>query len=130
MMQPLTLILLPEIFAICRLAPNAPVPPWADKGQFSAIMRTPDELSIVCQQNHVPDDTMAEWGWRCLKVAGPLDFALTGILATLTTPLAQAGISIFALSTYDTDYLLVKEISIVQAVTALRAAGWVVQESI
>jgi hypothetical protein len=127
MIQPLTLILLPEIFAICRLAPNAPVPSWADKGPFTAITRTPDELSIVCRQNHVPDDRMAERGWRCLKVAGPLDFALTGILATLTTPLAQAGISIFALSTYDTDYLLVKETSIVPAVTALRAAGWVVQ---
>lgn len=130
MQHPLTLTLLPDTFAVCRLAPTAPIPAWADAGHFTAITRTPDELSIVCRQDHVPDDITAERDWRCLKVAGPLDFALTGILAALAAPLAHAGISIFALSTYATDYLLVKETSIAQAVTVLRDAGWIVQGDI
>jgi hypothetical protein len=130
MQHPLTLTLLPDTFAVCQLAPTAPIPAWADAGHFTAITRTADELSIVCRQEHIPDDITAERGWRCLKVAGPLDFALTGILAALAAPLAQAGISIFALSTYATDYLLVKEASIAQAMTVLRDAGWIVQGDI
>ncbi len=91
----LNLTVLPSTFAVCRLAPNAPVPAWADEG-FVSITRTPDELSIVCEQRHVPPELAAERDWRCLGVVGPLDFALTGILLSLARPLAERGISIFA----------------------------------
>jgi hypothetical protein len=118
----LPLTILPGRLAVCRLAPDAAVPSWVN-GPLTAITRTPEELSIVCAQERVPPGIQAEAGWRALKVAGPLDFGLTGILASLAGPLAAAGISIFALSTYDTDYLLVKEENLEQAERTLRAAG-------
>jgi hypothetical protein len=118
----LNLSLLRERLAVCRLAPDAPLPGWAGE-EFTAITRTPQELSIVCAQEHVPHDIQAERGWRALMVDGPLDFGLTGILASLASPLAAIGISIFALSTYDTDYLLIKEDRLEQAIDCLRSAG-------
>ena len=97
-----------------------PIPEWAHSGFFS-MTRTPDELSIVCNEEIVPDGVACEKGWHCLQVKGPLDFALTGILASLAAPLAEAGISIFAISTYDTDYFLVKELD--RAIAVLFKAG-------
>ncbi len=120
----LTLTLLPDLFAVCRLDRETPVPSWAQTGDFSSITRTRDELSIVCLQRSVPSGFQYEADWRCLKVEGPLDFALIGILASLTTPLAQAGISLFAVSTYDTDYLLVRAGGLATAVRALSDAGF------
>ena len=117
----IALSVLPETFAICRLAPATPIPKWA-LDSFS-ITRTRDELSIVCAQRDVPAGIRCERDWRALKVDGTLDFALTGILASLAAPLADAGISIFAISTYDTDYLLVKETNLPRAVQVLFAAG-------
>lgn len=119
----LTLTLLPETLAVCRLAPDAPLPDWAVAGPFFAVTRTRDELSVVCQQEQIPDGVTCQPGWRCLQVAGPLNFSLTGVLASLALPLAQAGVSIFALSTYDTDYLLVSETALDAALAALRNAG-------
>ncbi len=119
----LTLALLPDLFSVCRLAPNDRIPGWAQTGDFCSITRTCDELSIVCSQGSVPAGIRHESGWRCLKVEGPLDFALVGILASLTTALTQAGISLSAVSTYDTDYLLVKDKDLDGAVAALTAAG-------
>ncbi|KGM34469.1 ACT domain-containing protein [Inquilinus limosus] len=105
----LTLSLLPEVLAVARLPAGAALPGWVDwSDPFVTVSRTRDELSVVCPEARVPADTQAERGWRGLKVEGPLDFALTGILARLAAPLAEAGISIFAISTYDTDYLLVR----------------------
>ena len=104
----LTLTLLPCTLAICRLDPAAALPAWAAASRFYAVTRTDEELSVVCEQHLVPADVVCQRDWCCLKVTGPLDFALTGILARLTAPLADAGIPIFAISTYDTDYLLVK----------------------
>lgn len=78
---------------------------------------------MVCPEADVPSGVLAEAGWRCLKVQGPLDFALVGVMASLTGPLAAAGVSLFALSTYDTDYLLVKAGNLAQAVDALESAG-------
>ena len=121
--EPLTLSILPDIFAICRLDREAQIPAWACEGSFTSITRTPDELSIVCSQGGVPAEVKCEKGWRCLKVEGPLDFALTGILASLATPLAQTGISILALSTYDTDYLLVREEDMERAMRVLSREG-------
>jgi hypothetical protein len=119
----LRLQLLPENLAVCRLEPDCPVPDWATQGPFYSVTRTVDELSVVCLERAVPEDVKAERGWRILRVEGPLDFALTGVLARLTTPLAEAGVSVFALSTYDADYLLVRDRDVPAAVAALRAAG-------
>ncbi len=101
---------LPGVLAVCRLNPGDPLPAWLDLSRdFVSVTRTGEELSIVCAASVVPADVTAERDWRAIMVEGPLDFALTGIMARLTAPLAAAGISIFALSTYDTDYLLVRE---------------------
>ena len=120
---PLTLFLLPETFAVCRLPADAALPAWALSGPFCAITRTADELSVVCVQAQVPPGVVCQPGWRCLQVAGPLDFGLTGVLASLAQPLAGAGVSIFAISTYDTDYLLTPEASLDAALAALHSAG-------
>ncbi|HEU4883847.1 MAG TPA: ACT domain-containing protein [Longimicrobium sp.] len=119
----LSLSVLPDTLAVCRLAPDADVPAWAWTGEPASVTRTRDELSIVCAMHAVPHGVRAEGGWRCLKVDGPLDFALTGILAALTALLAAAGIPLFAVSTFDTDYLLVKADTLGRAVEALRGAG-------
>ncbi len=119
----LTLSLLSDTFAICRLEPDADIPSWALAGDFYSITRTVEELSLVCLQEVVPEGTRAEKGYRCLKVGGPLDFSLTGIMSSLTIPLAQAGISVLAISTFDTDYLLVKEAQVDRAVQKLSQAG-------
>jgi hypothetical protein len=108
-MTGLTLSLLPETLAVARLPAGAAPPGWIDwTDPFVTVSRTRDELSVVCPEARLPADVQAERGWRGFKVEGPLDFALTGILARLAAPLAEAGISIFAISTYDTDYLLVR----------------------
>ncbi|RME51034.1 MAG: ACT domain-containing protein [Caldilineae bacterium] len=119
----LTLSVLEGEFAVCRLEGEAPIPGWATGHSFFSVTRTPEELSIVCPAASVPPGLRAERGWRCLKVHGPLDFGQTGILHALAEPLAGAGISIFALSTYDTDYLLVKAGDLPAAMAALRGAG-------
>jgi hypothetical protein len=119
----LTLSLMPEKLAICRLDPDAGVPDWARGSHFLSITRTKDELSIVCSEADVPEMVKSDRGWRCLKVAGPLDLALTGILASLANPLAEAQINIFAVSTYDTDYLLVKEESLARSIDVLSWSG-------
>ena len=120
--MPLKLELLHDTFAICRLAPGAAVPEWAT-GEIMSITRTPAELSIVCSQDAVPENAKCELGWRCLQVVGPLDFSLVGLIASLTGALAAANISVFVLSTYDTDYLLVKRADVRAAVESLNAAG-------
>jgi hypothetical protein len=118
------LLLWSETFSICRLERNAPIPGWALTGGFSSITRTAEELSVVCPQNRVPPGIQKQDGWKVLQVEGPLDFSLTGVLASLTEPLAKEGISVFAVSTYDTDYLLVKEKQIEGAIQALRGEGY------
>jgi hypothetical protein len=119
----LTLQVLQEPLAICRLDAGEPLPDWAAAAPFFSVTRTADELSLVCAQHAVRAGVIHEPNWRALKVAGPLPFALTGILLSLAAPLAEAGISIFAVSTYDTDYVLVKAQDLEQAVEVLQAAG-------
>jgi hypothetical protein len=125
--HPLTLRVLPGVLAVCRLPPDAPVPGWANSGALVSVTRTAEELSVVCAAAAVPTGVQSEGGWRALAVVGPLDFGLTGILAGLTAPLAAAGISIFALSTYDTDYVLVREPALAAAIGVLRQAGMTLQ---
>ena len=114
--------ILPKALAICRLAAADAVPPWAN-GPFLSITRTESELSIVCDFTAVPQDVKSVAAWRALRVEGPLDFSLTGILASLAQPLAEAAISIFAISTYDTDYVLVREGDLAKAIEILSLAG-------
>ncbi|HEX5727265.1 MAG TPA: ACT domain-containing protein [Longimicrobiaceae bacterium] len=119
----LDLTILPETYAVCRLAPDLPVPAWAWTGEVACVARTRDELSVICAEPAVPAGVRCEPGWRCLRVEGPLAFGLTGILSSLVGPLAEARIPIFAFSTYDTDYVLVKAPTLPPAVEALEAAG-------
>ena len=109
--------------AVVRLSPEAEVPPWIAQSRFVSITQTEAELSVVCDETCVPDTAQAQRGYRYLMVRGPLDFSLTGILASLATPLAEAKVPIFALSTYDTDYILVSDVKLGLAVQVLRAEG-------
>jgi hypothetical protein len=111
------------LYGICRLDSTEPVPAWASRGEFSSVSRSTAELSVVCVQRAIPDNVRCDRDWRVLQVEGPLDFALVGILADLSSILACAGISLFAVSTFDTDYLLVHEVDFTAAVRALREAG-------
>jgi hypothetical protein len=113
--------------AVCRLDADAPLPAWP-RGDFVSITRTPDELSVVCDDDAVPDGVRAERGWRALRVEGPIPFEVTGVAAALTAPLARDGISLFLVSTFDTDYLLVKAEVFARAIAALRSSGLEVYE--
>jgi hypothetical protein len=115
----LSLSVLEDRLAVCRLDKKAAIPRWATDGTFFSISRTDDELSIVCSENKVPDNIKSEKNWRALKVIGPLDFSLTGILASLANALAEAKISILAISTYDTDYILVDNKNLERAAKVL-----------
>lgn len=126
----LTLTLLADTFAVCRLDGDAIVPDWAWTGEVACVTRTREELSIVCRADLVPEEVRRESGWRCLKVKGPLDFSLTGVFARIAQPLADAGISLFAVMTYDTDYVMVKQERLRDAADALMAAGHAVQARI
>jgi hypothetical protein len=119
----LTLLMLDGTFAVCRLGTNAPVPAWAPGGACCSITRTADEVSVVCRQEVVPEGVVCERGWRCLRVDGTLPFTAVGVLASLTVPLADAGVGVFAVSTFNTDYLFVKETDMVAALESLRGRG-------
>ena len=123
----LTLSILKDSYSVCRLAPDAGIPLWVPTKGLVSITRTADELSIVCQSDVVPDSVRTEGGFRVLKIEGPFDFSLTGILLAVIGPLGDAGISIFAVSTYDTDYVLVKKNDLNQAVSVLSACGHTVR---
>ena len=113
---------LPGQFAVCRLERNAAWPTWA-RGSFVSVTATDDELSVVCATDAVPADLQADRDWRVLKIVGPFAFTTVGVLASVAAPLAQAGISLLVIATYDTDYLLVKSENLAAAITALTAAG-------
>jgi hypothetical protein len=111
----LTLELLPQKFSVCRLAADAAIPQWAMRGAVYAVTRTEDELSIVCESKFALSSVKAEKGFRCFKLQGPFPFSMTGVLAAVLGPLAEARVSIFAISTYDTDYVMVKERAVEKA---------------
>jgi hypothetical protein len=114
---------IPQEFAVCRLAPDAPLPSWATSGDIWSVTRTPTELSVVCSQNSLPKNLAAERNWVALQVIGPISFGMVGILSSLTLPLADAGVSIFVLSTYETDFILVRNESFEIACRVLTQAG-------
>lgn len=117
------LLLLDDLLAVCQFPATAPFPEWAQAEGLLALVRTPQEVSIVCAERFVPPGVKAEPGWRALMVEGPLEFNQVGVLSSLTESLAQAGVSIFAVSTFNTDYVLVKQSQLDQAVRALEQAG-------
>jgi hypothetical protein len=117
------LSVLPDSLAIVRLSADATLPPLATQGAFFSVTRTSDELSIACPARQVPPGVAAETGWRALKVAGPFALSEVGVLAALAAPLAKAGVSLFVISTFDTDYLLVTEKQLHAAIAALTDAG-------
>lgn len=119
----LTIAVQPGLFGICRLEPEAKLPAWAIAGKFFAISRTADELSVVCEQAEIPEGVLVEPARRLLRVEGVLPFNLTGVLAAIAAPLAEAHIGIFVVSTYDTDYLLISEADLERAIQVLEAAG-------
>jgi uncharacterized protein len=125
----LELSLLPERFAISRLAADSPIPAWATQGPFFSATRTGDELSVVTELSLVPVGVQSQPGWRVLKVHGPFVLSEIGVLSALATPLAEARISLFVVSTFDTDYLLVASATLPAAVAALEQAGHTIHRS-
>ncbi|OOM16073.1 ACT domain-containing protein [Clostridium saccharobutylicum] len=120
----LTMKLLKEEYGVCRLDVTELIPEWAQNRGFFSITRTSDELSVVCAQGNIPNDIKCERDWKILRIEGTLDFSLVGILSSISTILAQNGISIFAISTYDTDYILVKNNDIDNAIESLIKEGY------
>ena len=108
---------------MCRLDVDTPVPAWGQAGSLFCVVWTRDELSIVCDENRVPDGVRVEAGWVALKLEGPFPFSMTGVLAAFLRPLAEGNIPIFAISTFDTDFVLIKHEDVERAVKALGAAG-------
>jgi hypothetical protein len=123
----LSLTLLPGRFAVCKLSADAGIPPWTTSASFLSITRTSEELSIVCAESLVPREVKCERGWRCMRVAGTMDLSMIGVLASLVSPLAEAKISVFAISTFDTDYLLLPEKDLANALEVLCKIGHVVR---
>jgi hypothetical protein len=127
----LTIRVHPGELAVARLGPDEEIPPWIPNRPvgFLSLTLTPTECSIVCPADRVPDDVRAERGWRVLEVEGPLPFELTGVLASIAGPLAKAGVNLFVVSTFDTDYVLVPGGLLDRAVEVLTCAGHLVRPS-
>jgi uncharacterized protein len=124
-MKELSLSLLHDRIAVSQLPVNASYPlEWAGDGGFFAIIRTMDEITVVCDETVVPKGVRCEPGWRILMVNGPLEFNQVGVLAALAAPLAQAGISIYSISTFNTDYIFVKEATLAASLMVLSQAGY------
>ena len=123
----LDLDLLPEDYAVCRLPAGSPIPAPLTSGpddkSVTSVTWAPDEVSVICRADRVPPGAAAQTPWRCLRVVGPLDLALTGILNSLIAPLAEARVNIVAFSTFDTDYVLVPAVRLAEALSTLTAAG-------
>lgn len=120
----LDLVLLPDDYAVCRLDPSASVPAGLDGGKgVVSVTWTGDEISIICPVSQAPTSATVNAPWRCFRVSGPLDLALTGIMAALVSPLAEARVNVFVFSTYDTDYVLVPAVRLDEAHAALVGAG-------
>lgn len=119
----LELSCLPQRFAVVRMAADAAIPSWATQGKFFCVARTADELSIVLEESLVPAGEKSQAGWRNFKLHGPIAFTETGVLSSLLTPLADAKIGVFAISTFDTDYLLVAAENLAAAIATLEQSG-------
>jgi uncharacterized protein len=119
----LRLSVLEHRLAVCRLEPRAEIPTWASGASFFCVTRTAGELSVICPEERIPAGTPCERGWRALELEGPLEFGLTGVLASLAVPLAESEVGILAIATYETDYVLVQEWQLDLAAQTLRERG-------
>ena len=122
-LRKLSLKILPDRMAVCRFDPAAALPDWIEETGFYSLTRTEAELTIVCPEAHLAPGTTSDVGWRCFKVRGLLDFSEIGIIFSVTRPLAENGVSVFVISTFNTDYFMVKENDLAKAVEALTAEG-------
>lgn len=120
--------LLPGSLAVCRLPENADVSNLKPQGSFWSVIRSPGEITLVLPEKYVPDGCDAETGWTCLEVEGPLEFSLTGVLASLANPLAKEGISIYVISSFSTDYLLIKRGQADRACDVLEKEGHTIKD--
>jgi len=111
------------LFAVCRLPAGDPWPSWLPIEAWCNVTRTPEEFSIVCPEEFVPAEIQAGRGWKRIELAGPFEFTLTGVIAAILIPLAEARIPVFAISTYNTDWILAPDDRIEEAVRALQSAG-------
>ncbi len=116
---------LPDSYAVVRLHPGAELPEWVDKGPFRSVTRTEHEVSVVCRDHDVPEGESVDRGWTVLEVTGPLDFSLSGVVASLVVPLAEAEMPIFVISTFESDYVLVRSADLARAADVLEGAGHV-----
>ena len=121
--------MLPQRLGISRLAPDAPIPAWATQGSFFSVTRTCDELSIVTEEFLTPAGLQSQPGWRALRVHGPFAFSEIGVIFALAAPLAEIKISLFVVSTFDTDYLLVASTDLAAAIAGLERAGHTIHRS-
>jgi hypothetical protein len=124
----LRLSLLPNSLAVSRLPAGEGIPGWAQNGDFYSVSSAAAEVSVISASQYVPDGVRASHGWRAIKIEGPLDLDLVGILVSVAVPLAQAGVGILPVGTFDTDYILVRDRQLLQALRALRATGFEIQE--
>lgn len=122
-MDPLSLELLPDIYAICRLDADAAVPVWA-AGPFVSVTRSSHELSVVCLQSRVPSQIPSERDWRSIRVEGPLSFSTTGVISSIAGTLASRHVTVFVVSTYDTDYVFVRQTQLPEAIDSLVSEGY------
>jgi len=116
---------LPDSYAVVRLQPGSDLPEWVDKGPFRSVTRTEHEVSVVCREHDVPEGESVDKGWTLLETMGPFDFSLTGAISSLVEPLAAAEVPIFVISTFESDYVLVRSADLARAADALEGAGHV-----
>ncbi len=116
---------LPDSYALVRLHPGAELPEWVDIGPFRSVTRTEHEVSVVCRDHDVPEGESVDRGWTVLEAMGPLDFSLSGVVASLVVPLAEADLPILVISTFESDYVLVRSTDLGRAADTLEAAGHV-----
>lgn len=117
----------PDYIGVFKLPPSTNIPLWVFECSFFSITRTYEELSIFCTDKAIPEDILAERNWACFKIVEELDFTTAGILASLANPLAEANISIFSISTFDSDYILVRRENLSKAIEVLKAVGHTVE---
>lgn len=129
-MSQLRFIVLPFEYGLCRLHPDDAAPLWPIASSFYSITKTPDEWSVVCEVKHVPDGIQCSKGWRLMKIAAVLDLSLTGITAKFSAALADAGVNLCVIATYDTDYILIPNEKLSAAVAALQEGGFIIQSDI
>jgi hypothetical protein len=119
----LKLSLLKDKYAICTLPNDTPIPDWALTQSLISITRTGKELTIVCRMDSIPSELQSDLNWRCFRIDGSFDLNQIGVISSISSPLADAGISIYVISTYDTDYFLVQDKNVEQTISTLSNSG-------